>query len=405
MAPAQRPRHLPGAGAPRRGGDHLREPAQRHQRRRRPVPQVRQRRLAAGLVDGAAVQPGRHRRAAGGGGQGRPARGLRPPRRGHLPRGRRRVHAAHRLRRLPDPPGRAVADRGRSSTTPRCPTSSTATATATSTSTPPPTSTRPSTSSSTPRPSGPSVCNAAESLLVHAAVADGFLPRAAAALQGAGVELVGDDARPPAASPAMGEATDDDFGREFLALKMSVAVVARPRGGHRPRQPVRHRPHRGHRHRATSPPPAASSGRSTPAPSSSTPRPASPTARSSASAPRSASRTQKLHARGPMAPAGAHHLQVRRVGRRPDQGLVSSSNAIIGPHPRKAEPRHMAERFESVDAVLEALRRVDYLADAVHRRGRLPGRPAGEAGPRGGPGRGRQDRAGQGDRRHDGRPG
>jgi glutamate-5-semialdehyde dehydrogenase len=70
----------------------------------------------------------------------------------------------------------------------------------------------------------PSVCNAAESLLVHAAVADGFLPRAAAALQGAGVELVGDDAS-RSLVPGMGEATDDDFGREFLALKMSVAVV------------------------------------------------------------------------------------------------------------------------------------------------------------------------------------
>src|SRR5688572_32699736 len=70
----------------------------------------------------------------------------------------------------------------------------------------------------------PSVCDAAESLLVHAAVADGFLPRAAAALQGAGVELVGDDAS-RSLVPGMGEATDDDFGREFLALKMSVAVV------------------------------------------------------------------------------------------------------------------------------------------------------------------------------------
>ena len=70
----------------------------------------------------------------------------------------------------------------------------------------------------------PSVCNAAESLLVHAAVADGFLPRAAAALSGAGVELVGDEAS-RSLVPGMGEATDDDFGREFLALKMSVAVV------------------------------------------------------------------------------------------------------------------------------------------------------------------------------------
>src|SRR3712207_1966904 len=39
----------------------------------------------------------------------------------------------------------------------------------------------------------PGVCNAAESLLVHAEVADAFLPRAAGALRRAGVELRGDD--------------------------------------------------------------------------------------------------------------------------------------------------------------------------------------------------------------------
>jgi glutamate-5-semialdehyde dehydrogenase len=70
----------------------------------------------------------------------------------------------------------------------------------------------------------PSVCNAAESLVVHEAVADAFLPAVAAALVDQGVELVG-DAGARARVPAMGEATDDDFGREFLALKMSVAVV------------------------------------------------------------------------------------------------------------------------------------------------------------------------------------
>ncbi|MGH9011212.1 MAG: glutamate-5-semialdehyde dehydrogenase, partial [Acidimicrobiia bacterium] len=70
----------------------------------------------------------------------------------------------------------------------------------------------------------PSVCNAAESLLVHQAVANGFLPRVAGALQNAGVELVGDEASRRLV-PSMGEATDDDFAREFLALKMSVAVV------------------------------------------------------------------------------------------------------------------------------------------------------------------------------------
>jgi len=68
----------------------------------------------------------------------------------------------------------------------------------------------------------PSVCNAAESLVVHSAVADAFLPRAAAAL--AGVELVGDE-RARALVPAIGPATEADFGSEFLDLKMSVAVV------------------------------------------------------------------------------------------------------------------------------------------------------------------------------------
>ncbi len=69
-----------------------------------------------------------------------------------------------------------------------------------------------------------SVCNAAESLLVHETVAAEFLPRVAAALSEAGVELVGDGAAQRLV-PAMGVATDEDFGREFLALKLSVAVV------------------------------------------------------------------------------------------------------------------------------------------------------------------------------------
>ncbi len=68
----------------------------------------------------------------------------------------------------------------------------------------------------------PSVCNAAESLVVHAAVADEFLPRAAAALDG--VELVGDE-RSRAIVPQIGPATDADFSAEFLDLKLSVAVV------------------------------------------------------------------------------------------------------------------------------------------------------------------------------------
>jgi glutamate-5-semialdehyde dehydrogenase len=71
----------------------------------------------------------------------------------------------------------------------------------------------------------PSVCNAAESLVVHEAVADALLPRLADELTADGVELVGDTGSRQRV-PAMGEATDEDFGREFSALKMSVATVA-----------------------------------------------------------------------------------------------------------------------------------------------------------------------------------
>ena len=63
--------------------------------------------------------------------------------------------------------------------------------------------------------------NAAESLVVHADVAETFLPMVAAVFDG--VELVGDErAR---AIVDMGVARDDDFATEFLAMKMSVRVV------------------------------------------------------------------------------------------------------------------------------------------------------------------------------------
>lgn len=68
----------------------------------------------------------------------------------------------------------------------------------------------------------PSVCNAAESLVVHSAVAADFLPRVDRAL--AGVELVG-DARARSLVPRMGEATEEDWFTEYLDLKLSVRVV------------------------------------------------------------------------------------------------------------------------------------------------------------------------------------
>ena len=70
----------------------------------------------------------------------------------------------------------------------------------------------------------PGVCNSAETLLVHEAIADEFLPRVVRALRDEGVELVGDDGA-RARIPDMGVATDADFAAEFLALKLSVGVV------------------------------------------------------------------------------------------------------------------------------------------------------------------------------------
>ena len=68
----------------------------------------------------------------------------------------------------------------------------------------------------------PSVCNAAESLVVHVGVAGRFLPMAVAAL--GDVELVGDD-RAREVVPAMGVATDADWTTEYGELKLSVRVV------------------------------------------------------------------------------------------------------------------------------------------------------------------------------------
>jgi glutamate-5-semialdehyde dehydrogenase len=69
-----------------------------------------------------------------------------------------------------------------------------------------------------------SVCNAAETLLVHRAVADEFLPRITGALQTAGVVLHGDE--PFAALDGVEPATDEDWAQEYLSLDMAARVVA-----------------------------------------------------------------------------------------------------------------------------------------------------------------------------------
>ena len=68
-----------------------------------------------------------------------------------------------------------------------------------------------------------SVCNAAESLLVHSDVAAEFLPRVIAALQDSGVTIHGDDAF--MAYPGVVAASEEDYATEFLALEISARVV------------------------------------------------------------------------------------------------------------------------------------------------------------------------------------
>jgi glutamate-5-semialdehyde dehydrogenase len=74
----------------------------------------------------------------------------------------------------------------------------------------------------------PGVCNAAETLLVHADVAADFLPAALTALRAAGVELRGDARARSAAGlleDVVGEATGADWDEEFLAPVLAVGVV------------------------------------------------------------------------------------------------------------------------------------------------------------------------------------
>ncbi|MGH8824711.1 MAG: glutamate-5-semialdehyde dehydrogenase [Jiangellaceae bacterium] len=70
----------------------------------------------------------------------------------------------------------------------------------------------------------PSVCNAAETLLVHADIAAEFLPRVLAALHHEGVTVHGDE-RVRAADDAVVAATDDDWAAEYLSLDIAAAVV------------------------------------------------------------------------------------------------------------------------------------------------------------------------------------
>ena len=73
----------------------------------------------------------------------------------------------------------------------------------------------------------PSVCNAAEKLLVHERVAAQYIPRIVRKLIDAGVEVRGDGkARSLAAGLHVGPATEQEWYEEYLRLCMAIAVVA-----------------------------------------------------------------------------------------------------------------------------------------------------------------------------------
>lgn len=70
----------------------------------------------------------------------------------------------------------------------------------------------------------PSVCNAAETFLVHADIADAFVPRALEALKQAGVTVHGDE-RIRSYGDGVVEATEDDWFAEYLSLDIAGRVV------------------------------------------------------------------------------------------------------------------------------------------------------------------------------------
>ena len=75
----------------------------------------------------------------------------------------------------------------------------------------------------------PGVCNAAETLLVHADAAPAFLPRVLGALREAGVELRVDGRTHALAGEALAgtlaDATEEDWDTEFLAMILAVGIV------------------------------------------------------------------------------------------------------------------------------------------------------------------------------------
>ena len=181
----------------------------------------------------------------------------------------------------------------------------------------------------------PSVCNAAESLLVHRDVAAAFLPKALAALSGEGVTLHTDadaGAQADTAGVAHDAVTDEDFATEFHGLEMAVGVVDDLDAALEHIRRYGIGPHRGDRHRG--------------------PRGRPSVHRRGRRGRGHGQREHPLHRRwrvrlrrrdrhldpeaarpGPDGPARAHDDQVGRRGRRSDPGLTVAR--VVGDRVRR----------------------------------------------------------------------
>lgn len=70
----------------------------------------------------------------------------------------------------------------------------------------------------------PGTCNAVEKILVHSAIADRFIPRLAFSANEWGVELFG-DAKAVSLAESIYPATEEDWHKEYLSLKLTVGVT------------------------------------------------------------------------------------------------------------------------------------------------------------------------------------
>jgi len=71
----------------------------------------------------------------------------------------------------------------------------------------------------------PSVCNAAETILIDKAIAETFVPRLCEMFSNAGVEIRGDEQVVALGGDAVVPATETDWGEEYLRLTVAVRVV------------------------------------------------------------------------------------------------------------------------------------------------------------------------------------